>query len=182
MNDIVKEDILQVFAGAIDALKQHDYLQLSNLSNQVIHDAMIYQDEDSLAVAVLLYALGKLEQRAHEQGTSCPNLTSVLQDADGYLAQGKVEDFRKLIKQIIADIGRIDEKMHLYIEEVLQKARLKKGSKLHEHGLTIARASEMLGISQWELMSYVGKSEIPEDRSRKEDARKRYKAAKELFR
>ncbi len=57
-------------------------------------------------------------------------------------------------------INKIDTKLKLYIEEVISKAKVKKGSKLHEHGLSIARTAEVLGISQWELMNYVGKTTI----------------------
>jgi hypothetical protein len=181
MEQTVKKDILTVLAGAIDALKQQNYQDLSALSNQVIHNAAIYQDEDSLAVAVLIYALGKVVQRFCEQGKVCPNLAPQLETMDGLLAQDKVQEFRDALKSIIADIAKLDEKLHLYIEEVLEKARLKKGSKLHEHGLSIARAAEMLGISQWELMSYVGQTSIPDVHNMKEDARKRLKQARSLF-
>jgi len=181
MNDTVRKDILRVLADAVDALQRHDFLALAETSNHTIHNAMIYQDEDSLVVAVLVFALGKVEQRFYEEGKTPPKLAPMLLDADRLLAGEDEAGYRRAIRSILAEIATLDEKLHLYIEEVLQKARLKKGSKLHEHGISIARAAEMLGISQWELMSYVGKTSIPDVQPAREDARKRYKAAKRLF-
>ena len=65
-----------------------------------------------------------------------------------------------MIRNILKHIGRIDDKLKLYIDDVLDKAKIVKGSTLYEHGVSIGRAAELLGISQWELMSYVGKTKI----------------------
>ena len=181
MNEIVRKDILQVLTASIDALKLQNYQELSAVSNRTIHNATIYQDEDSIAIAIVIYAIGKVAQRFCEMGDKCPNLVPQLTKIDGLLAQDHQEEYRAAIKQLLNDIRALDEKLHLYVEEVLQNARLKKGSKLHEHGLSIAKAAEILGISQWELMSYVGKTNVPDAQVGKEDARKRYKNARALF-
>ena len=36
--------------------------------------------------------------------------------------------------------------------------KLKKASQISIHGLSGGRVAEMLGISQWELMSYIGQN------------------------
>jgi predicted transcriptional regulator len=179
MADVIRQDILRVLADTIEALRQGDYDRLIPISNRTIHNAAIYQDDLSLATATLIYALGKVQERAIESGGKPQDLTPALIRLDGLLAQGKDEEFRQAMQQLLADIAKQDEKMHLYVEEVLQKARLKKGSKLHEHGISVAKAAQMLGISQWELLSYVGKTE--EHDVLREDARKRLAAAREMF-
>ncbi len=181
MNEIIRKDILKVLSSTIEAFKQQRFQDFSAISNQTIHNATIYQDEDSLAVAVLVYALGKVATRCMETGGKCPNLLPQLNALDGLLAQDRQEEYRAAMRKILDDIRAFDEKMHMYIEEVLQKARLKKGSKLHEHGISIARAAEILGISQWELMSYIGKTSVPDMHAAKEDVRTRYKRARALF-
>ena len=35
-----------------------------------------------------------------------------------------------------------------------------KGGKLYAHGLSVGQAASLLGISQYELMSYIGKTQI----------------------
>jgi predicted transcriptional regulator len=179
MADVIRQDILRVLADTIDSLRKGDYERLIPLSNRTIHNATIYQDDLSIATATLIYALGKILMRSVEQGQQPIDVTPSLIKLDGLLAQSKDEEFRKAMQELLADIAKQDEKMHMYVEEVLQKARLKKGSKLHEHGMTVAKAAQMLGLSQWELMSYVGKTEMPDDM--REDAVRRYAAAKEMF-
>ena len=57
-------------------------------------------------------------------------------------------------------ISTIDSKLKLYIGEVITQAEIKKGSKLYAHGISLGRAAEVLGISQWELMFYIGKTKL----------------------
>ena len=54
----------------------------------------------------------------------------------------------------------MDERLPYFIQEIIEKAKISKGSKIYEHGLSLRRASELLGISQWQLMHYVGKTRI----------------------
>ncbi len=66
MDEVVKKDILQVLSDVVDILKveeEKDVADLRELSNHVIHDASIFQDEDSVSVAILIYSLSKVIER-----------------------------------------------------------------------------------------------------------------------
>ena len=76
------------------------------------------------------------------------------------LEKSNEKKYREVVKNIFKRIGEIDDSLKLYIDDVLDKAKIVKGSKLYEQGVSIERAAELLGISQWELMSYVGKTKI----------------------
>ena len=84
------------------------------------------------------------------------------------------------MRLVLSEIGKCDAKLKVYIQEVLQQSKIKKASKLHEHGISIARTAELLGLSQWELQNYIGKTvtEIPHDGVRVRD---RVKLTRELF-
>ena len=69
----------------------------------------------------------------------------------------------------------------MYIHEVINQAQIKKGCKLCEHGISIARASEVLGISQWELMHYIGKTTLIDQFSEPVNVTKRLKIARSMF-
>ncbi len=180
MNDIIKQDILRVLAEAITALQQGKDDELAMLSNKVIHDATIFQDEDSLAVATLMYAVGKVMERAEETNKPKPDFIPRLKELDALLSQDNIPAFREQLRHIFDAISSQDDRLHLFVESVIRKAQLKKAAKIHEHGISIARASEMLGVSQWELLSYLGKTTIPEVESG-DHATKRLKKARELF-
>ena len=58
-----KQHILKLLQNVDKALKEKNYIEIKNLSNQIIHTASIYQDPDSIAIAVVIYSLSKLIER-----------------------------------------------------------------------------------------------------------------------
>jgi len=162
MNDIIKNDILIVLKRIIDILRvkeDRDIAEIMELSNHTIHNCSIFQDEDSVAIAILIYSLSKLIERKQGQ-IKYQNFISLLQGAENLLGQNKIDGYRKNVRKLFDYISSIDSKLKLYIGEVINQAEIKKGGKLYEHGISLARAAEILGISQWELMSYVGKTKL----------------------
>jgi len=162
MQDIVKKDILEVLEQALAALEAEDHHALLDLSNHVIHDASIFQDDDSVSFAVIIYALSKIVHRCDNEKIPVPQVASLLQEAKDALELSKEDVYRAVIKRIFDEVKKLDEKVGLYITEVINQARIKKASKMTEHGISLARTAELLGISQWELQDYFGKTQIPE--------------------
>ena len=180
MKPIIKEDILKVLNLAEAALAKQDYLELSRISNHTIHDASIFQEDDPLTLAVLMYALSKVIQRCVERNHACPIVLPQLRSARDALNVDDENGYRSAIKNLLHDIGAYDSQMKLYIQEVVQKARIKKGTKLHEHGISMARTAELLGLSQWELQTYIGQT-ITEAPPQGLPVSERIKRARELF-
>lgn len=191
MNEIVRKDILFVFKRAIRAVKRGDVAELKRISNMTIHNASTYQDSDSITVAVVIYALYKICSRcfAKERAAASKDFVKCLENIQIQLKKGyrflqkrKYEDYKSAVKVMFEDIKEIEDEFGLYITEVLKQARIKKGSKIYEHGISAGRAAEMLGISLWELMDYVGHTKIPEQKPIvTKPMRERLKEARELF-
>ncbi len=180
MNPIVAKDIIETLDKVLKALRDKDFAAISELSNHVIHDASIFQDDDSVSFAILVYAVSKIIQRCVDTGVCFDKFESVLQDAFALLKAGDFGAYASKIHNIFKLIQSADDKLKLYVEEVIHKAKIKKGSKMYEHGISVARTAEILGISQWELMNYLGKTRIGEV-VYDEDARKRVAVARRLF-
>jgi hypothetical protein len=164
MHPHVRHDILTIIERAIQLVEKRDEKALSDLSNHTIHNASIFQDEDSVSIAVIIYALSKLVAR----GSVAKTVVVRLRQAHQLLAENKLGRYNASIHGITKEISQLDHKLKLYIEEVINQAQIRKGSKLYDHGISLARAAEMLGISQWELMGYVGNTQIVD---RTEEAR-----------
>ena len=183
MLDIIKKDILAVLNELAEILKvgeESDIVEIKELSNHVIHNASVFQDEDSVSVAVLIYALSKIIERK-QKDMDYGKISSMLNSCISNLKNNQDEGFRKSIKSIFSFIRTIDMKLKLYIHEVINQAQIKKGCKLCEHGISIARAAEVLGISQWELMNYLGKTTLIDQFSEPVNVSKRLKIARSLF-
>lgn len=156
MEQTVKEDILSILNSAITAFKEKDSFRLREISDHTVHNASIYQDKDSITVAVIMYSLSKIIDRS---GIS-PEMEYYLETAKNAIEENNIEAYEESIKDIIDLISTIDRKLNMYIQRVIQEAQIKKGSRLYEHGISLAKTAELLGISQWELMKYVGHTNI----------------------
>ncbi len=185
MNPKVKEDILTVLNSAIEILKERegkDLYELKELSNHVIHNAGIFQDEHSITIAVLIYSIYKvLERMPFIENRNYSKFLLYLRKAKQFLEKDDMARFNSEIKILFKTIESLDHRLKKFVEEVVRKARINKGSKLVEHGISVAQASSLMGISQWELMSYIGKTEIVDKQDFKEDVKKRLNYARKLF-
>ena len=174
----VKQDILAVLRQSVAAILEKNSFLLAELSNKTVHNASIFQDEDSVSVAVVIYALSKIVERGHT-----PLDKSVPDQLDKAYESLLANDFgayKKLISSVTKVISGIDSKMRLYIQEVISQAQIRKGSKIYAHGISLARAAEMLGVSQWELMSYCGRTQTVDSETIRR-ARVRITFARRLF-
>ena len=183
MHEIIKKDIIAVLSDLIEILKvkeDSDTAEIRELSNHVIHNSSVFQDEDSISVAVLIYSLSKIIERKQKE-LDYSKISSMLNSSTSSLKDNDDENFRKSIKNIFNFIRTIDEKLKLYIHEVINQAQIKKGCKLCEHGISVARASEVLGISQLELMHYIGNTTLIDKFSEPVHVSKRLNIARSLF-
>jgi hypothetical protein len=181
MDPRIKEDILAVLTKTSETLKSGNFMALEELSNHTIHNASIYQDEDSISTAILVYALAKLVQRCTVQACPAPNVGGALEKAVDALHRDKDNLVHAAFAEAFDIISKQDEHLKMYVEEVLNKARVKKGSKLYEHGISVGRIADMLGITQWELYNYIGNTMIGETEEIQLSATKRLAFARSLF-
>ena len=147
MNKIIKEDILAIISKTIEILRkkeEKDIVELKELSNHTIHDSSIFQDTDSISIAILIYSLSKVIERQFGELDFKPIL-NLLNSAFNCLKKENTADYRKAIKGLFSLISRIDTKLKLYIEEVIKQAQVKKGSQIYRHGISIERTAEILG-------------------------------------
>ena len=150
----VIENVL-IINSAIKAIKEKNNSKLKELSNQVIHDASIFQDADSISLAVVIYSLSKiLERKGVVESSILISLEKLKIDMQ---QQNKKMAFRTL-RVLIQKIAREDSSLKMYITEVLDQAKIKKSGKLYELGLSISKSADLLGVSYWELANYVGKT------------------------
>ena len=63
MEHIVKDRVIEILGKVLNALRRKDDSGLKILSNYTIHNASIFQDEDSISIAIIAYALSKIVQR-----------------------------------------------------------------------------------------------------------------------
>ncbi len=180
MEETVRQDILNILK---DTLKNLDleYPNAENLkktSDHIIHNASIFQDEDSISIATLIYSLAKIVERINEK-FDYKKIKNLISCAIEYLEDDNTDTYRDFIKQIFTIIAKTDAKYKQYVQEVIRQASLKKGSRIYEHGISASKAAEIMQLSIWELYSYLGATEVP-DSSDLASVRERLKFARGL--
>ncbi|MBT4824902.1 hypothetical protein HN695_01480 [Candidatus Woesearchaeota archaeon] len=178
MNEKVRKDIIAVLKAVIVSLEKKDVLSLREISNKIIHSASIFQDEYSISTAVIVFALSKIIQR---ENLIDVRITTLLQKATHHLQKYQLNKYSNDMKKLINRISKSDSKLDLYIQHVMDEAHVKKASKIYEHGISLGQTAQILGISQWELMRYIGHTKIPESIIEKVSVRSRLKYIDELF-
>lgn len=159
----VKKDLLKVLKKAQREINKGNTKRLKNLSDLTIHNTSIFQDPDSLALAVIIYAISKLIERWGAESEHAEQARNLLGSAHFSLEEGKIDQYREKIKHLAEFTATVDKEFKVYVEKVLEKANIKKGSRLYEYGISAARSAELLGIGQWELMNYVGRTRIHDE-------------------
>ncbi len=181
MEDKVRKDLLYILKQASNFIKKRDALSLGKLSNWSIHTAGVFQDEDSISIAVLTYALFKVLERHESEKVNFDAFIKKIDAAAARLAKTDIEGYRKSVKELFTEISSIDTKVRFYFQKVVSKARIHRGSFLHAHGISVARTAELMGISQWQLMDYIGQTKVIDIEKHKMDVKKRLDLARRMF-
>jgi hypothetical protein len=163
----IKQDISSILNEALTAIKQNNAEKLKEISNHTIHDASIYQDKYSTSAAVVIYSLSKMfEKNKYKEYQNWKEFymrcIKHLERAKEDLIIDQVGRYNGEIKSLYRLISKTEKKLGTFITEVLDQAGIKKASRIYEHGISIGRTAELLGISPWDLMAYVGQTKIPE--------------------
>ncbi|MBT6690355.1 hypothetical protein HN903_02875 [archaeon] len=159
------ENVLRILRSAKQFIEEDKANELKSLSNQTIHVAAISKDADNIVVAVLVYSLGKVMERAHYrdmEGWSVFYEAVVKNLGEAVVALDKkdTEGARKNLGAIRHSLNEIEGDLGHYISDVFRKAEINKAFKLYEHGLSSSATAELLGVSLWDMASYIGQSHI----------------------
>ena len=182
-----RDNVLRILEETKKAIEKDDATEIKNLSNQTTNTASLTQDPDNIAVAVVVYSIGKIMERENYRGMrGWDNFYRIIMSSlDRTIEDVREKDdegFRKDIELIRKAINKLSGKLKKYIEEVFRKAQLNKASRLYEHGISMEQTAKLLGITMFELADYAGKtgiSDVPVSRTL--DSKARIKLAMEMF-
>jgi hypothetical protein len=94
----------------------------------------------------------------------------------------QLEKFVLAMGTIRNSINEIEGDLPVYIKDIFYKAGINKAFKLYEHGLSAEKTAALLGISLWDLASYIGQSTVSESHYNESiPAKDRIKLATDFF-
>ncbi len=159
MHEDIKRDIIDVLKKGEESLRNGDSKSLRELSNHTLHNSSIFQDKDSVNIAVVVYALSKI---VDSEKPDSSEVADFIKKARESLENEDVRGYEDNLTKAMDLVAEYDKKMDLYVRHIINQAGIKKGSRIYEHGISLARAAELFNISQWELMKYLGQTRIPD--------------------
>ncbi len=181
------DNVLRILQDTKRAVGEGDIHEMKRLSGQTIHTATISQDGDNIVVAVLVYALSKLFEREHYRTMEgwkefhvifAKNLDIAIDSLD----KEDIASFRVAIGKIRNSLNTLSGDLKNYTKDVFYKAEVNKAFKLYEHGLSSEQTAKLLGVSLWDLSSYIGQSTISESHASESlPVGERIKIAEEMF-
>lgn len=178
MNPKVQQEIKILLQKMLDALQKRDSVVLKGLSDKAIAKISVYQDENLLSVAVALYAMSKILERSGK-----PISQAMIKNIrHAMLCIPDPVKFEACMRKLLDYLQRVDDKLKMYMQDVIEQANIKKGSHIYASGISTGRVAEMLGISQWELMKYLGQVRFADEGKAKEKISKKLQIARDLFR
>ena len=183
MNEAVKKEILYDLQQAekiLDRKDPGDMLELKDLSNHAIEDVAVKKDIDLVAITVLLYSLYKIAEGLQEKDYF--GLRREIRAACTALQHNQFRKYNVCIKQLYALVRANHARVKEHLQDVLQAARIKKGTILLQKGLSIGQAAGLMGLSNWDLQAYAGKTTALEHKHTETiPAKKRAQIAFRLF-
>jgi len=113
----------------------------------------------------LVYSIGKVMERDHYREMEgwkkfYGDVVKNLGEAADNLGKDDVDSARDNFGAIRHSLNEIEGDLGRYIKDVFRKAEINKAFKLYEHGLSSGATAELLGVSLWDLASYIGQSHI----------------------
>ena len=160
-----KEHVLNVLQNVKKALRKKNYVEIKNLSDNIIHISSIHQNSDIISLAVIIYSLSKLIERESYKTEknwdkfyegyvkNIEDMIYALRKEDFEMFHEEIQSNRRLIQELSGDLK-------VYIKDVFNRAKINKASRIYEHGISMEKTAKILGVSLWELAEYAGKTGI----------------------
>jgi hypothetical protein len=181
------KNILKIFEEAKKAIKENNTAKLKSLSNQTNNTASRTHDPDNIAVAVIIYSLGKILERENYRNyfnweKFYKNLLIYFDKEINALKNNNEKEISKTLKLIRGTISNLSRKLKIYISDVFRKAQINKALKIYEHGISLEKTANLLGITMFELANYSGqKKSFSFLEEKAQSVRKRIKIAENMF-
>src|SRR3989344_1989373 len=166
MKEVIRKEILFDLAQAIAILEQKDAKdveELKKLSNHAIEDVALHKDLDLISITVLIYSIYKI-------------ISSISAEAENNLSR-----YNQNIKVLFNLVSKSNIKVKEHLQDVMQAARIKKGTVLLQKGLSIGQAAGLMGLSNWDLQQYAGRTTAIAQHHETTSVKKRLALALNLF-
>ncbi|HIG93114.1 TPA: hypothetical protein HA242_05420 [Candidatus Woesearchaeota archaeon] len=182
MKEEIRKEILYDLAKAVEIMEvreQKDVEELKVLSDHGIEDVALHKDLDLISVTVLIYSLYKVVQSLKEE--EYQEILSQLKFARQYIEKVDLGKYNRSIKNVFGLVQKASPTVREHLQDVMEAAKIKKGTALLQRGLSIGQAAGLMGLSNWDLQQYAAKTPFLSEHWESIAAEKRMMSALKIF-
>jgi hypothetical protein len=182
MKEVIRKEILYDLSETINILEKKedkDIEELLRLSNHAIEDVALHKDLDVISITVLIYSIYKTINCVKDEDYQI--LLRKLKSAKKNLESKNFGGYNRNIRAMFIIVKNCSGKVKEHLQNVMQAARIKKGTILLEHGLSIGQAAGLMGLSNWDLQDYASKTASLEIKHEKIRASRRMATTLKIF-
>ena len=182
MEEAIKKEILYDLTQAIAILEKRetkDVEELRVLSDHGIEDVAVHKNLDLISLTVLIYSLYKIIASIPDRDYQ--SIIKELQNAKSSLEKNQLGKYNSSIKNLFQLVRKSNAKVKVHLQDVMEAAKIKKSAALFEKGLSIGQAAGLMGLSNWDLQAYAGKTMALEQHEESIPAAKRVATALKIF-
>jgi hypothetical protein len=181
MKDVVKKEIIHDLGTTIKILEvkeAHDIEKLKGLSDHAVENVAVHKDLDLISVTVLIYSIYKIWDTISNQNYQ--KIISEFKEAKQNIEQNQFGPYNSNIRKLFQLVRASNAKVKVHLQDVMDAARIKKGSVLLGKGLSVGQAAGLMGLTNWDLQGYASRTTAMEH-SESIPAKKRLQTALALF-
>jgi len=147
MNEVIRKDILKILSRTIEILKvkeEKDIEELKKLSDQAVEGVALHKNLDLISISVLVYSFYKIAKLISPEDYK--DILKELEFAKEHLEKNNLGRYNRSIKTLFDLVRRCDAKIKEHLQDIMQAARIKKGTVLLQKGLSIGQAAGLIWL------------------------------------
>ena len=173
-----KKDVLDALSETIESLENRQYADLHMISDHLLHAITIHQEKTLVDLSIAIYAVNKILEK--EKYANHPKVKDfvkkmlhLFKDMKKSVQKNDYLSFEKLLAEALASLQTFGRSIKFYVDDLLHFAKIKKGTKLYEHGISLGKAAELVGVAKWDLMPAIGETASHEQLAAPKDVNKK---------
>jgi hypothetical protein len=182
MKEVLKKDIIEILSKTIAILEiqeKKDFEELKKLSDQAVETVALHKDLDIISITVLIYSIYKIARDIPKENYR--DLLAELKFAKTHLEKNQFTNYNRSIRTLFALIKKSNVKVKEHLDDVMHASRIKKGAVLLKKGLSLGQAAGLMGLSNWDLQQYAGRTTVLEQHNEAVPITKRMTLALKIF-
>lgn len=150
------------------AFKNKNAGDLRRIANQTIWKTSIHNDSVEAEIAVIAYALHKLLTKEHIQNnakwkTIQGIINEKLAESVQSLKHKNIAQFRHQLEQLSKRIQTADKNFGNFVQNLIEKSRVKQASSLYAFGLSLGQATALTNADKKTLFNYIGYTKMHDE-------------------